>query len=148
MSTSDDPTDVADDTIRKLLRADTIAVVGCSTIPGKAAHDVPKYLQEQGYRIVPVNPHAEEVLGETAYDRVSDVPEDVYIDVVDVFRPSEEVSGIVDDALARRDAAGDVDGLWLQLDIVDDKAAARAAAEGIAVVQDRCLKVEHGRLGD
>ncbi|WP_426962105.1 CoA-binding protein [Haloparvum alkalitolerans] len=131
-----------------MLAADTIAVVGCSTTAGKAAHDVPRYLQEHGYRIVPVNPFADEVLGEPAYDRLTEVPEGVHVDVVDVFRPSDEVSGIVDDALARRDAAGDVNGLWLQLGIRDDEAAARAEAAGIAVVQDRCLKVEHGRHGD
>lgn len=140
--------EATDATIRDMLAADTIAVVGCSTTAGKAAHDVPRYLQEHGYRIVPVNPFADEVLGEPAYDRLTDVPEEVHVDVVDVFRPSEEVSGIVDDALARRDAAGDVDGLWLQLGIRDDEAAARAEAAGIAVVQDRCLKVEHGRLED
>ncbi|QHS15754.1 CoA-binding protein [haloarchaeon 3A1-DGR] len=129
-----------------LLDADTVAVVGCSTTPEKAAHRIPKYLQEHGYRIVPVNPYAETVLGEPAYDAVTDVPRDVTVDVVDVFRPSEEVPGVVDDVLERRDLAGDVGGLWLQLGIRNDEAAARAEAAGIAVVQDRCMKVEHERL--
>jgi len=126
--------------LRELLAADRIAVVGCSTTPGKAAHDVPAYLQEQGYEIVPVNPYADEILSETAYDSLADVPGE--IDIVDVFRPSEEVAGIVEDALER----GGVGAIWLQLGIRDDEAAARAEDAGVPVVQDRCMKVEHGRL--
>ncbi|GGL30260.1 CoA-binding protein [Halarchaeum grantii] len=129
-----------DETLAEILDYETIAVVGCSSTPGKAAHDVPKYLQEHGYRIVPVNPTAEEVLGERAYDSLADVEEEV--DVVDVFRPSEEVAGIVEEALARED----VRVVWTQLGIEDDEAARRAEEGGLLVVQDRCLKVEHGRL--
>ena len=114
----------SDDALQEILDADTIAVVGCSTTPGKAAHDVPAYLQKQGYRIVPVNPFADE------------------IDVVDVFRPSEEVEGIVDETLER----DDVTAVWLQLGIEDDEAAQRAEDAGLTVVQDRCMKVEHERL--
>ncbi|WP_096393452.1 CoA-binding protein [Halorubrum trapanicum] len=128
----------------RLLDAETIAVVGCSTTPGKAAHDVPAYLQEQGYRIVPVNPFADEVLGEPAYDAVGDVEEE--IDLVDVFRPSEEVPGVVDDVRERHAERGDAGAVWLQLGISHDEAAAAAEADGIDVVQDRCLKIEHGRL--
>lgn len=135
-----------DTTLRELLAADTVAVVGCSTTPGKDAHEVPKYLQEHGYRVIPVNPYADEVLGETAYDTVREVPDDPHVDLVNVFRPSEEVSGIVDDALARREAVGDVDGIWCQIGIRDDDAAERARAAGVTVVQDRCLRVEHRRL--
>jgi predicted CoA-binding protein len=137
--------DATDATIRELLGADTIAVIGCSATPGKAAHDVPAYLQRHGYEIVPINPNREEVLGRPAADELADVTERV--DLIDVFRPSEEVSEIVDavlDRLARRD---DVWGLWLQQGIRDDDAAARARDAGLTVVQDRCLKVEHGRLG-
>jgi predicted CoA-binding protein len=132
--------------IRTLLDAATIAVVGCSATPGKAAHDVPAYLQRQGYEIVPVNPHRDEVLGREAADSLADVSERV--DLVDVFRPSEEVSGIVDAVIERVERRGDVQGLWLQLGIRDDDAVARARDAGLTVVQDRCLKVEHGRLRD
>ena len=128
----------------RLLDAETIAVVGCSTTPGKAAHDVPAYLQRHGYRIVPVNPYAEEVLGEPAYDAVVDVEEE--IDLVDVFRPSEEVPGVVDAVRERHAARGDAGAVWLPLGISHDEAAAAAEADGIDVVQDRCIKVEHGRL--
>jgi len=135
-----------DDLLREMLGGDTIAVVGCSTTRSKAAHRIPAYLRRQGYRIVPVNPFADEVLGETAYDSLTDVPPDVEIDVVDVFRPSAEIPAVVDDVLSRRDAAGDVGGLWLQQGVRHDEAAARAEAAGVAVVQDRCLQVEHRRL--
>jgi predicted CoA-binding protein len=126
--------------VRRVLDHDTVAVVGCSATPGKDAHEIPRYLQAHGYEIVPVNPTADEVLGRPAYDSLSEVEEQ--IDVVDVFRPSPEVSGIVDEALAR----DDVEVVWLQLGIHDDDAVARAEAGGLQVVQDRCMKPEHHRL--
>ncbi|WP_423751518.1 CoA-binding protein [Salinirarus marinus] len=132
--------------LRELLKHRTVAVVGCSSTPGKAAHDVPAYLQENGFDVVPVNPYADEILGERAYDSLDDVEET--IDIVDVFRPSEEVPDIVDQVLDRHDSRGDVDALWLQLGIRHDEAAARAEAAGLDVVQDRCLKVTHQQLGD
>jgi len=130
----------SDDELRDVLELQTIAVVGASTTPGKAAHDIPAYMDRQGYEIVPVNPYAEEVLGKRAYDSLADVEET--IDMVDVFRPSEEVAGIVDAALDRED----VQVIWTQLDIRDDDAAERAEADDRRVVQDKCLKVEHQRL--
>ena len=133
-----------DEGLDRLLDAETIAVVGCSTTPGKAAHDVPAYLQRQGYRVIPVNPFADEVLGEPASDAVGNV--EAEIDLVDVFRPSEEVPGVVDDVRERHAARGDVGAVWLQLGISHDEAAAAAEGDGIDVVQDRCIKVEHGRL--
>lgn len=126
--------------LRKILEHETIAVVGCSTTPGKAAHDIPKYLLDHGYDVVPVNPSADEIFGREAYDSLTDVPDGV--DVVDVFRPSEEVPGIVDETLGR----GDVSAIWLQLGISHDDAASRAEEGGLAVVQDKCIKVEHRRL--
>ena len=133
-----------DEGLDRLLDADTIAVVGCSTTAGKAAHDVPAYLQRHGYRIVPVNPFADEVLGEPASDALGDV--DAEIDLVNVFRPSEEVPEILDAVRERHAARGDAGAAWLQLGISHDEAAAAAEADGITVVQDRCMKVEHGRL--
>ncbi|MFB6221430.1 MAG: CoA-binding protein [Halolamina sp.] len=133
-----------DDSLRDLLDADTIAVVGCSTTEGKAAHDIPAYMQEHGYRIIPVNPFADETLGERAYDSLAAVEED--IDLVDVFRPSEETLDIVDEVIERHETAGDAGAVWLQLGIANAEAAERAEAAGLDFVQDRCLKVEHGRL--
>ncbi|ARS91265.1 CoA-binding protein [Natrarchaeobaculum aegyptiacum] len=129
-----------DDEIEAVLEYETVAVVGCSTTPGKAAHDVPAYLAEHGYEVIPVNPYADEVLDREAVDSLLAVDEE--IDVVCVFRPSEEVDGIVDAALER----DDVSVIWTQLGIRDDDAAARAEADGRSVVQDRCMKVEHRRL--
>jgi predicted CoA-binding protein len=129
-----------DDELRSILDYDRVAVVGCSSTPGKDAHDIPSYLDRQGYDIIPVNPYADEILGKEVYDSLADVPGE--IDIVDVFRPSDEVSGIVDSALARED----VDVIWLQLGIHDDDAVSRAETAGKRVVQDRCMKPEHQRL--
>ena len=133
-----------DEDLDRLLDAETVAVIGCSTTPGKAAHDVPAYLQRQGYRIVPVNPFADEILGEEAFDSLAAVESDV--DLVNVFRPSEEVPEVLDAVRERHAERGDAGAAWLQLGISHDEAAAAAEADGIEVVQDRCMKVEHGRL--
>lgn len=130
----------ADDEIEAVFEHETIAVVGCSATPGKAAHDVPAYLADRGYEVIPVNPYADDVLGREAVDSVTDV--DDPIDVVTIFRPSDEVDAIVEDVLERDDVAV----IWTQLGIRDDEAAARAEADGRSVVQDRCMKVEHRRL--
>ncbi|WP_254271569.1 CoA-binding protein [Haloarcula marina] len=129
-----------DDELREILGLNRVAVVGCSASPGKDAHEIPKYLIEQGYDVVPVNPFADEIFGREVYDSLADVPGEV--DIVDVFRPSEEVSGIVDEALARDDDAV----IWLQLGIHDDEAVERAEEAGRRVVQDRCMKPTHQRL--
>ncbi|MFA1610997.1 CoA-binding protein [Halobellus rubicundus] len=137
-----------DDGLRSILDGETVAVVGCSTTAGKAAHDIPAYLQRHGYEVVPVNPFADEILGETAYDSLADVPESIEIDTVDVFRPSEETGDIVDAAIERHESVGDVSAVWLQLGITNDEAGERAAEAGLDFVQDKCMKVEHARLAD
>lgn len=129
-----------DDELREILDLGTVAVVGCSTSPEKEAHKIPAYLIEHGYDVIPVNPFADEIFGRKAYDSLSDVPDEV--DIVDVFRPSEEVSGIVDGAIDRED----VDVVWTQLGIQDEEAARRAEQAGKRVVQDKCMKIEHERL--
>jgi len=130
----------SDAELREILGLETIAVVGCSATPGKDAHEIPKYLKEHGYEVIPINPFADEIFGREPYDSLADVEEAV--DIVDVFRPSDEVAGIVDDALER----DDVKVIWTQLGIADDEAAERAEADGRQVVQDKCMKVEHQRL--
>lgn len=129
-----------EETMRDALAQDTIAVVGCSATAGKDAHEVPAYLLRHGYDVVPVNPFHDEVLDRPAYDSVEEVEGPV--DVVNVFRPSDEVAGIVDRVLDR----DDVQFVWTQLGIRDDEAAERAEDAGIRVVQDRCIKVEHRQL--
>lgn len=126
--------------IREILGLDSIAVVGCSGTPGTDAHEIPKYMRDHGYDIIPVNPYADEIFDRKAYDSLSAVPDRV--DIVAVFRPSEEVGGIVDEAVERED----VKVVWTQLGISDVDAARRAEAAGRMVVMDRCLKVEHQRV--
>ncbi|WP_323171538.1 CoA-binding protein [Natrialba sp. PRR66] len=130
----------SDAALREILGLETIAVVGCSRTPGKAAHDVPAYLRDHGYDVIPVNPFADEIFGRKALDTLADVEDE--IDIVCLFRPSEEVAGIVETALDHTDA----DVIWTQQGIRDDEAAARAEEAGRQVVQDRCMKVEHRRL--
>jgi uncharacterized protein len=119
----------------------TIAIVGASPRLGRPSHGVMGYLQRQGYRAIPVNPNAagDTIHGEMCYARLADIPGP--IDMVDVFRRSEKVAGVVDDAIA----VG-VKVLWTQLGVRDDAAAARAEAAGVAVVMNRCPAIEIPRL--
>jgi len=124
-----------------LERAHTVAVVGLSDKPERDSHDVARYLQSVGYRIVPVNPMLSEVLGERCYPSLAAIPSDLRIDIVDIFRRSDQVPPVVDEALARG-----VGGIWMQLGVTSEAAAAKARALGIPVVQDLCIKVQHRRL--
>jgi predicted CoA-binding protein len=130
----------SDEELSEVLAREVVAVVGCSTTPGKDAHEIPKYLHENGYTVLPVNPGAEEIFGRAAHDSLADVKKE--IDIVDVFRPSEELPGIVDATLDREEKPI----LWTQLGIRDDDALARAEEGGLDVVVDHCMKVEHRRL--
>jgi uncharacterized protein len=126
--------------VRRLLaRARTVAIVGMSADMQKASAFVASYLQHEGYRIVPVNPRGGRILGETVYPDLASVP--VPIDIVDVFRPPAEAPGF-----ARQAVAIGARALWLQLRIVSLEAAELAAAAGLDVVMDRCVKMEHGRF--
>ncbi|MEX1281200.1 MAG: CoA-binding protein [Acidimicrobiia bacterium] len=121
--------------------AKTIAVVGASSNPEKHAHRIPAYLQSVGYRIIPVNPTADELFGEKALDSLDEVDEPV--DVVDVFRPSDQTPPI-----ARQAAAIGAKVLWLQEGISSDEAEAIASEAGMTVVMDRCMGATHERLAD
>lgn len=129
-----------DTVIREALqKTRTIAVVGLSDKPMRDSHMVASYMQKAGYRIIPVNPALNEVLGETCYPDLEAIPETV--DMVDVFRRSEFVPHIADQAIAIR-----AKSLWLQLGVRHDEAAEKARQAGLMVVQDLCLKIEHARL--
>ena len=117
----------------------TIAVVGLSPRPERDSHLVAKYLKEQGYRIIPVNPMVDEVLGEKSYPDLKAIPERV--DVVDVFRKAKDVLPIVDQAIDIGASA-----VWMQLGIVNEAAAARAREAGLGVVMDLCMLIEHKRM--
>ena len=125
------------DPIADLLhRSKTIAVVGLSSNPLRPSHGVSAYMQTHGYRIIPVNPNIEQCLGEKAYRSLLDVPEK--IDIVNIFRRSEVVEEIVDQAIQLK-----VPAVWMQEDVINDKAAEKARQAGILVVMDRCILKEH-----
>ncbi|HWV18441.1 MAG TPA: CoA-binding protein [Rhodocyclaceae bacterium] len=117
----------------------TIAVVGCSPKPERPGHYVAKYLQDLGYRVIPVNPGQTEILGEKCYPSLRDIPEPV--DLVDCFRRAEDIPPVVEDAIAIG-----AKFVWMQLGIVNEAAAQRAMAAGIEVVMDRCPKIDYPRL--
>jgi predicted CoA-binding protein len=139
---------VRDDIEAILNRARTIAVVGLSRNPEKDSHRVASYLQSKGYRIVPINPSADEVLGERSYPSLRELPDGLKeeIDVVDIFRPSGDVPPVVDEAVEMRRRFGKPGAVWMQLGIVNEEAAQRAREAGIDVVMDRCMKIEHFHL--
>jgi predicted CoA-binding protein len=135
-----------DDYLRDLLTSvHTIAVVGASPRPHRASHRVMRYLQRQGYRVIPVNPFAagDEILAEHCYPSLAEIPVDLVgpVDMVDVFRRSELAGAAVDDAIAMGAKA-----VWMQLGVVDAAAAERAEATGIKVVMNRCPAIEIPRL--
>ncbi len=125
------------DPIADLLKhSRTIAVVGLSNNPMRPSHGVSAYMQSQGYRIIPVNPEIEEALGEKAYASLRDVPEK--IDIVNIFRRPEFVEPIVDEAIGLK-----VPSIWMQEEVIHEKAAEKARKAGIFVVMDRCILKEH-----
>ena len=127
------------DAVAQILRGvKTIAVVGLSSNPMRPSYGVAEYLKTAGYRIIPVNPNETEVLGEKAYARLEDIPEQV--DIVDVFRRAEEVPAVAKSAIRIGAKV-----LWMQLGIENGGAAERARAAGLVVVEDSCLMVEHKR---
>ena len=130
------------DALRTLLReVHTIAVVGLSPKPDRASHGVARYLQRAGYKIVPINPGHEQVLGEPSYSTLAAAAREHTIDVVDIFRRSEFAGAVVDEAIAVRPRL-----IWLQQGIMDTAAQARAEAAGIPFVMDSCLAVQHRLL--
>ncbi|MBY0274868.1 CoA-binding protein [Candidatus Binatia bacterium] len=129
-----------DDVIRDILTAPkTIAVVGCSANPARDSHDIARLLQRRGHRVIPVNPAETSVLGERCWPTLRDVPEP--IDVVDVFRRPEFVAEVARDAIAIGARV-----LWLQLGVIDVRAALETQRAGLTVVMDRCPKIEYARL--
>ena len=127
---------------RALAEAETVAVVGCSPKPERPSHSVSIYLRQRGYRVIPVNPGHREILGQKCYRSLAEIPGDVRVDIVDVFRRSSEVGPVADQAIARG-----VGFFFMQQGVVDEAAAGRLARAGIPVAMDRCILVERERLG-
>ena len=132
MIITDDPEAIR----RVLIGSKTIAVVGCSPKPDRDSHQIAALLIDRGYEVIPVNPAAAQILGRTCYPDVASIPKKV--DIVDVFRASEHIPHIVDDAIAAK-----AECLWLQSGIVHDQAAKKASEAGLYVVQDRCIATLH-----
>lgn len=126
------------DPVETIARARTIAVVGVSSNPRRPSNDVAKYLIDAGYTVYLVNPTEREIFGRRVYASVGELPEPV--DIVDIFRRSGDVPPVVEDAIAAGARC-----IWMQLAIVNEAAAARAAEAGLKVVMDRCTKIEHQR---
>jgi uncharacterized protein len=133
--------DSDDETRDVLSRAHTIAVVGLSEKPDRDSNSVARYLLSQGYDIIPVNPNVTEVLGRRAFPSIREIPQDRRIDIVDIFRRSDQVPPVVDEAIARG-----VGTIWLQLGVENATAAEAARAHGIRVYQNLCIRQEHRRL--
>ncbi|SRR5690606_10197727 len=133
--------------IADLLRnARTIAVVGCSPRGFQTSHRIARYLQEAGYRVVPVNPYHEEILGERCYPDLVSIPDEVEIDIVNVFRRSEFTEAVVHDAAERAGRTGRFPTIWTQLGVHSREAQEAAEAAGLPYVAERCIMVDHRAL--
>jgi predicted CoA-binding protein len=134
-----------DDILRALTDTRTIAMIGASPDPERPSHGVMRYLQQAGYRVIPVNPTAlgRDILGERVFAKLAEIPH--AFEMINVFRRSVEVRGIVEELTPLAGEHG-IRYLWLQLRICDEESAARARNAGVEVIMDRCLKTEHRRL--
>ena len=129
--------------IKKILEeTKTIAIIGCSPNPEKASNRVANYLKNAGYKMIPVYPKEDVILGEKVYRSLDDIPSDIKIDMVDIFRKPDVIGLVVDQAIQR----GDIDCVWTQLGLVNNEAAKKAEEAGIKVVQNHCTKIEHANL--
>ena len=136
-----DPVDV-------LRTARTIAVLGLSPDSSRVSHKIALYLKEAGYSIVPVNPHHEELLGETSYPSLLDIPDSIELDIINVFRRPEFIEGIVREAIKRRKRTGNNPVVWTQIGVSSFGAEELARQEGLPYVRNRCTLVEHSRFAD
>jgi len=125
-----------------------VSVVGLSRDPTKDSYVVAAYLKEHGYKIIPINPFADEILGEKCYKSLLDLPEELQktVEIVDIFRPSKDVPPIVDQAVQLKKKYGNPYVVWMQLGIVNEEAAKKARDAGLIVVMDKCMMVEHRNI--
>jgi len=131
------------DEIKEILEeTKTIAVIGCSPNSEKASHKVARYLKNAGYKMIPIYPKEDEILGEKVYRSLDEIPSEIKIDMVDIFRKPDVIGQVVDVAIKR----GDVKCIWTQLGLVNNEAAKKAEDAGLKVVQNFCTKIEHAAL--
>ena len=134
------------DLLTILRDAETIAVVGCSPRSTRTSHRIARYLQEAGYRVIPVNPHRDELLGTTCYPDVQSIPDDVQVDIVNVFRRPQYTADMVRDAIRRSETTGYLPVVWTQIGVSSREAEALAQETGLPYVKNRCIMVEHARM--
>ncbi len=142
---------MSEEQIKNILeKAKTIAVVGLSREPQKDSYKVSVYLQQHGYRIIPVNPFIDEVLGEKSYRSLLEIPEEIQknIDVIDIFRKPVNVDPIIEQVIQLKAKFGRPFDVWMQIGIVNEQAAEAGRRMGLVVVMDKCLMVEHRRLAN
>jgi len=139
--------DVQSPDLRSVLESsETIAVVGCSAQPMRTSHKIARYMQERGYHIVPVNPNYDEILGESCYPDLPSIPDDVQIDIVDIFRAPQHTADMVQTAVDRSHHTGEKPVIWTQLGVSSSAAETLAAEAGFPYVRNRCIKVAYDRL--
>lgn len=128
-----------------LEQAKNIAIIGCSLKPHRTSNNIANYLQEQGYTVIPVHPDYDTVCGEKAYKTVYDIPEDIQIDIVDIFRNKKYTAEMVDTIIRRKEMTGQEPVVWTQLDVSSDEAKKKAEEAGLQYIENKCIMVEHGR---
>ncbi len=131
-----------------LANARTIAVVGCSDRPSRTSYAIARYLQEAGYRIIPINPNISTCHGEPAFPDLQSLPDDVRVDIVDIFRNPAYTAEMVESAVAYAEATGTQPTVWTQIGVSTSEAQRLAEDAGLPYVKNRCIMVEHRRMGD
>lgn len=130
--------------IQHLLKnAETIAVIGCSAKQYRTSHHIAAYLQHNGYRIIPINPEYDEILGEKVYPTLLDIPDDIKIDIADIFRNSDHTADMVDQIIDYHGATGQKPLIWTQLDVSSNAAKEKAKKGGFTYIENKCMMVEH-----
>ncbi|WP_234572074.1 CoA-binding protein [Rhodohalobacter sp. 614A] len=125
----------------------TIVIVGCSSKPTRTSYRIAKYLADAGFTIIPVNPNEDSVLGQSCYPQISDIPDDIEVDMVDIFRNSQYTAKMVKEIIEWADESGQKPVIWTQIGVSSDEAKTLAEANGFTYIEDKCLMVEHGRAG-
>jgi len=131
-------------TIKEILEeSETVAIIGCSEKEYRTSHHIASYLQQNGYRIIPINPDYDEILGEKVYDTLLDVPDDVTIDIADIFRNKEYTAEMVDQIIDFSKSTGQQLVVWTQLDVSSDEAEQKAKEAELTYIKNKCMMVEH-----
>lgn len=131
-----------------LEEAETVAVIGCSQKEFRASHQIAEYLMDNGYTVIPVHPDYDKVLGEKAYPTLNDIPEEININVADIFRNKEFTAEMVDQVIERKEVTGQKPVVWTQMDVSSPEAEKKAKEAGLAYVKNKCMMVEHKRAGE